>query len=319
MISADALCKAWSERPRLSPVEPVMTITDQGLVLGAGTVLAKRRTGRNDKAELAINDAEERLLALLAVAYRRAVPPRVLANIRRAARSWADGDKSLALVHLAHTGLSQLEEGEAAPFRLFAADRLIEAGVSPRRLLELLDLDTSGLDLLKDGFDPGEARVPAGNPDGGQWTDEGETGVVPAAAHRRPVQLGDKDPFFDTLYQPVHDVALRLDIDESWLLGLAAHESGWLERPHNREINNPFGVTHAGRRDVHYDSMAEAVAAWERRYGAVVHGATSAVDFVKRLFAASYNTEDRNWSKGVFEGIRSVQRRLGSWKSRHGL
>src|SRR5260221_14682090 len=126
MISADALRKAWSERPRLSPVEPVMTITDKGLILGAETVLAKRRTDWSDKAGLAIDDAEGRLLALLAVAYRRAVPPSVLDNIRRAARSWADGDKCLALVHLARTGLPQLEEGEATPFRLFAADQLIE-------------------------------------------------------------------------------------------------------------------------------------------------------------------------------------------------
>src|SRR5260370_10675709 len=137
MISADALRKAWSERPRLSPIEPVMTITDKGLVLGAGTVLVKRPTDPNDKAELVFAEAEERLLALLAIAYCRAVPPSVLNNIRRAARTWAEGDKCLALVHLARTGLQQLEEGEAAPFRLFAADRLIEAGVKPRRLLEL--------------------------------------------------------------------------------------------------------------------------------------------------------------------------------------
>ena len=62
--------------------------------------------------------------------------------------------------------------------------------MSPRRLLELLDLDTSGLDLLKAGFNPDEPRVPAGNPDGGQWTGEGEPDVVPAAA-RRPAQMRD--------------------------------------------------------------------------------------------------------------------------------
>ena len=28
--------------------------------------------------------------------------------------------------------------------------------------------------LTKDGFDPDEPRVPPGNPDGGQWTDEGD-------------------------------------------------------------------------------------------------------------------------------------------------
>ena len=183
----------------------------------------------------------------------------------------------------------------------------------------MLELETSALDLLKTGFDPDEPRVPAGNPDGGQWT--AEDGIEPAAFGGRPAQAAfpaDKDPFFDTLYAPVHDIAERLGIDESWLLGLAAHESGWLQ-PHNRDINNPFGVTHAGRSDVQYDSMSDAIAAWERRFGPVVQGATSAEDFAQRLLAASYNKKDPKWLQGVLDGIKSVQRRLGSLQSRHGL
>lgn len=174
--------------------------------------------------------------------------------------------------------------------------------------------------MLKAGFNPDEPRIPAGNPGGGEWTDGEEVALVPAAARQtaQNASPADKDPFFDTLYAPVHDLAGRLDIDETWLLGLAAHESGWL-RPHNREINNPFGVTRADRRDVQYDSMNAAVDAWERRYGAVVHGATSAEDFVHRLLAAHYNVVSRDWATRVLGAIRSVQRRLDSWKSRHAL
>ncbi len=320
MISAGALRKAWGEHARFSPVEPVMALIERGLVLGAATVLAKRYSG-GGRAGLALDGAEERLLALLAVAYGRAVPPSVLGNIRRAARDWGNGDRCLALIHLAHSGLPQLEEGEAAPFRLFAADRLIDAGVSPRRMLELLELDTAPLDALKAGFDPDEPRVPAGNPDGGQWTDgEEATPIIPAAARDTAQSAfpADKDLFFDTLYGPVHELAQRLGIDESWLLGLAAHESGWL-KPHNRAINDPFGVTHAGGPDVHYRSMDEAVAAWERRYGPVVQGATSAENFVQRLLAAHYNVVTKEWPSEMAGAIRSVQRRLGSWKSRHVL
>jgi hypothetical protein len=312
-MSADAMREAWTAR-RSSPLAPFMSFTDQGLVLGAGTMLAKRRPDHG----LALDGEEERLLALLAVGYGRPVSPKVIGNLQRAARDWANGERCLALVHLARTGLPQLAAGEAAPFRLFAAERLIEEGVCPRRLLELLDLDTSGLDLLKEGFDPDEPRIPAGNPDRGQWTDE--DGVTPAAARRRPAQNpfpADKDPFFDTLYDPVHAAADRLGIDETWLLGLAAHESGWLN-PHNREINDPFGVTHAGGRNVQYDSIGDAVAAWERRYGPVARGATSAEDFVQRLSTVPYNVKPE-WPGLVLEGIRSVQRRLDSWKSRHGL
>src|ERR1700693_2773177 len=102
-----------------------MTLTEKGLVLGAGTVLVKGCPDGSGRAGVSIDGHEERLLALLAVAYGRAVPPHVLGNIRRAARNCAGEERCLALIHLAHSGLPQLEEGEAAPFRLFAAQQMI--------------------------------------------------------------------------------------------------------------------------------------------------------------------------------------------------
>jgi hypothetical protein len=53
------------------------------------------------------------------------------------------------------------------------------AGIAPRDLLEACGLDTSPLDLVKAVYDPDEPRVPAGNPDGGQWTDEGAKPKAP--------------------------------------------------------------------------------------------------------------------------------------------
>lgn len=78
------------------------------------------------------------------------------------------------------------------------------------------------------------------------------------------------------------------------LLGLAAHESGWLDK-HNRDLNDPFGVTHGGGPDVAYNSIADTVAYWEHRYGPVVRGATSAQDFVQRLYEAKYNIATGTW------------------------
>jgi len=66
-----------------------MTITEAGLVLGVGTVLAKRCTDCWGRPSLAIDGNEERLLALLSVAHGRAVDPRVIDHIRRAGRSYA--------------------------------------------------------------------------------------------------------------------------------------------------------------------------------------------------------------------------------------
>src|ERR1700693_2123475 len=127
-MSADALRRGWAERVRSSPLMPFITLTEEGLILGAGTVLAKRHPDRR----LALDGEEERLLALLAIAYGRPVSPSVIGNIRRATREWAAGERCLALIHLARTGLPQLYTGEAAPFRLFAAERLIDEGISPR-------------------------------------------------------------------------------------------------------------------------------------------------------------------------------------------
>ena len=323
MVSASEVREAWKVRTGRTPIESTMALTADGLLLGAGTVLANWRPGRQNGLDLPIG-GEQRLLALLSIAYGTGVSPGVLGNIRRAASDWSQETPCLAHIHLARSRLPALPAGEAAPFRLFAAARLLDDGMNPRELLKQCGIDTANLDLLKAGYNPAELRLPAGNGrESGEWTTGaggsaaagGDDGAVTPVAGAAPA---DKDPFFDTLYGPVHDLSQRLGIDETWPLGLAAHEGGWLEKPHNREINNPFGVTHGGGRDVQYDSIDEAVAAWERRYGPIVQGATSAADFVQRLRAVNYNREDTNWSKGVLGAIRSVQRRLDSWKSRHG-
>jgi hypothetical protein len=192
--------------------------------------------------------------------------------------------------------------------------------MSPRALLEGCDIDTAGLDLFKAGFNPSEPRVPAGTGrESGDWTSGDGGGVTPVAAQQVPdeYRTGNKDAFFDTLYGPVHDMAQRLGIDETWPLGLAAHESGWLDQ-HNREFNDPFGVTHGGGPNVRYGAIANAVEYWERRYGPVVRGATSAQDFAKRLYSDGYNTHSE-WPALISRAIRSVPSHLSAWKARRGV
>jgi hypothetical protein len=152
-----------------------MTLNEEGLVLGAGTVLINPLLAANT-AELALKD-EERILALLSIAYRKAVDPCVLGKIRRAWAAWREGEACLALIHLAQTDLGELA-GEEAGFPLFAADQLLASGINPRDLLKACDIDSNPLDLLKAGFNPDEPRVPAGNPDGGQWTYGGDTSTT---------------------------------------------------------------------------------------------------------------------------------------------
>ena len=137
-------------------------------------------------------------------------------------------------------------------------------------MLKTMHVDPAA-DTLKAGFNPAQPRVPAGNGLGsGRWSGDEDMRAIPIAARKPPpsaeYQTGDPDKFFDTLYAPAHALAERLGVDETWILGLAVHESGWLNQ-HDRDLNNPFGLTHAGGRNVAYDSIADAVTYWEKNSG----------------------------------------------------
>ena len=245
-----------------------MTIVGDGLVLGAGTVLAKMDGSAAPTAGLALDEAaEEHLLALLAAAYGRPVERRVLGNIRRALRYCRNGHQHLAAIELALSALPPLVGDEAA-YRLYLADRLITGGAAPREVAKALGAGLALPDTARAGFNPNQPRVPSANPDGGQWDNGYSVTAAPAAARNPPAapeyRTGDPDKFFDTLYPPVHALAQRLGIDETWLLGLSAYESGWLNA-HNRALNDPFGATHHGGPNVAYSSLGDAVAPIGRR------------------------------------------------------
>jgi hypothetical protein len=317
MPSADRLRKDWEARVGAASTEPAPRITEAGLVLGAGTVLVQHITDRHGRSTFAIDGNEERILALLAVAYGRPVEPETISHIRRASEQYARGEITLALIHLARAGLPRLSDPKNAAYRLFVGEALLDDGLSPRDLLKASGIDPSFLNRVGKGFNVAEPRVPAGNGiESGEWTNDYGSGVTPIATRQTPdeYQRGDPDQFFDAVYGPVHALARRLGIDEIWLLGLAAHESNYLCL-HDRVINNPFGVTRGGGPNVHYASIADAVAYWERRYGPMVRGATSAQDFVQRLFNNKYNTS-ATWPSLVLAVIGSIPQHLSPWKAK---
>ncbi len=139
-----------------------MTVTEQGLVLGAGTLLAKM----GDDG-LCLDGEEERILTLLAIAYRGDVPGAALGMFRRVSKHWQGGEKCLAAVHLAQCGLPEIDEDAATCLSLAA--ELIEAGMTPRELARELGLRPVQFDVSK--YDENQPRVPAGNGrESGQWT-----------------------------------------------------------------------------------------------------------------------------------------------------
>lgn len=153
-------------------VEPALAITKSGLVLG-GTVLARMGCGDDGRPKLAIDGAEDRILALLAAVYGKGVSPAVLKTIRRAAGYWGQSETVLAEIELALAGLPRLADPEAARRRLDLAEKLLDAGVSAFDLIKACGLDPSRFDLVRAGYNPNQPRVPADNPTGGQWTSDG--------------------------------------------------------------------------------------------------------------------------------------------------
>ncbi len=63
---AERLSKAWDERQRSTPIDPIMKFTADGLVLGAGTVLIP---ASDPGGEVSIDPLEPRLRALLTAAH----------------------------------------------------------------------------------------------------------------------------------------------------------------------------------------------------------------------------------------------------------
>ncbi len=136
-MSGQYVDAAWQARLRAAPVAPALTLTTEGLVLGAGTVLVAAMAPRRLSS---LQGQKPRVLALLAAGYGKSVAPSVLGNIARAAKAWREGDDCLAHVHLAHTGLHPLNDVGAVR-RLFLADSAIRAGASARDVLKALQLD----------------------------------------------------------------------------------------------------------------------------------------------------------------------------------
>ena len=155
-----------------------MTVTEQELVLGAGTLLAKM-----GEDGLCLDGEEERILTLLAVAYRGDVPGAALGMFRRVSKHWQGGDKCLAAIHLAQSGLPEIDEDAA--YRLSLAAKLIDAGMMPRELARELGLNPVQFDVSK--YDENQPRVPAGSGrESGQWT----SGEVAAEDETAPLVEG---------------------------------------------------------------------------------------------------------------------------------
>jgi hypothetical protein len=99
----------------------MIAMVEEGLVLGTTLLLPLCRD--DPGLDLIVAADEVRILALLAVAYGKAVGRGVLSNIRCAVREWRHGEPCPSQIHLALGGLTRLADAESASSRLILADR----------------------------------------------------------------------------------------------------------------------------------------------------------------------------------------------------
>jgi hypothetical protein len=158
-MRSDDLRQRCDDHLAAHPIAAEMAFANGYLTLGAGTRLA----------EIGAPLDEPRLAALLTSAQGGPIEASRLTHVRRAVEIWRDGDRTLALTHLALSRLAKLGDPLEGARRLFLADALMNAGVAPEIIIEgLTEGDRAAVAATK--YSPDQPRVPAGSPDGGEWT-----------------------------------------------------------------------------------------------------------------------------------------------------
>jgi hypothetical protein len=288
---AEEILDLWAERARTHKIHAALEITKEGLVIGAGALLAKTRTGKNGRAVLRLDD-EARAMALHATGYERPIGVPSVAKLWRACTLWSEGEKALAHIHLAFAALPPCGPDEG--LRIFAADRLIEKGVAP-------------IDLLKaQGFAP--PAVLKYSPDqprdeGGRWTTGGGVSVAVGSEDNESDRI-ERERRLRGEETPKDDVeqGRGIPLVPEGPLGLPAPSSG-AEQGRATE-GDPNKLHHIFNNPTHvfgafvdrYGSKEEAFRAIERATNRAVQDRN-----IRGLFRESIDVGGRKlWSKGAY-------------------
>jgi hypothetical protein len=170
---AERLDKAWGARRESTAIDPVMRFSDEGLVLGAGTVLAP---SGGSSCDIRVDPLAPRLAALLSAAHLHRPTVGALAHLRKAAERWSEGQDALAAMHLALSRVDRLEQPEADAHRLFLADGLLKDGIKADAIIGAIEAGGPAFERL---YNPNQPRVPAGSGrPSGQWTSGGTSSAT---------------------------------------------------------------------------------------------------------------------------------------------
>ena len=181
-----------SGQPRpTTPFHPAISISDDGLVCGAGSTLVRMaRTGSSPR--LMVEGDTARLVAMLSVAFNRRVSAaEIVPHVSAAAEHWARGDKAVANFRLTFARLPCLRDAADAE-RLRLAECALDHGLSPDALMKELGFAAASTDLRR--YREDQPRVPAGFGDqGGRWTDDPAFASPQDGRTRVAEELPDED------------------------------------------------------------------------------------------------------------------------------
>jgi hypothetical protein len=180
MLRGGELEGRFEKRARSRPIAYAAEIGEDGLVLGAGTILARMTRDSLGEPAFDLEQDEDRLYALLAATHGRPMSPDLSRHLGEAFAHWRRGEKALANIRLAFAQIPRLGDRSDA-YRLFLAEELLDAGMSPAALMKGLGFDAPARGLAK--YDPNQPRVPAGSGrNSGRWGSGGGAAKAPAPA-----------------------------------------------------------------------------------------------------------------------------------------
>ena len=158
------------QRPS-TPFHPAVSITDEGLVCGAGSTLVRMARTGSGRPRLLVEDDAVRLIAMLSAAFnRRVAATKIVPHVSAAAEHWSRGDKAVANFRLIFARLPQLRD-QADAHRLCLAEYVLDQGLAPEALMKALGFAAPSVDLQK--YREDQPRVPPGfGIDSGRWTDD---------------------------------------------------------------------------------------------------------------------------------------------------
>ena len=136
---ASAVRRAKLDLGETPPFCDRLTLCDQGVVLGSGTVIAPLSELPGGQLGLKIEGRAEEILALLSIACGAPTPTQVLDRLNGVSQALQGGDKALAAIGLALVGQPALP-GRAAAVALAKTAAAMQAGAEPRILIKALGI-----------------------------------------------------------------------------------------------------------------------------------------------------------------------------------